>query len=151
MSNTKEKQIEWRRNKVYNYLVKGVTKSEIAELLQVSNATITKDIAYLRKEAREQIQTHIQERIPLGYNQCISGLDEILKNAWLIASKGEHEKTKLQALTLANECYRHKMDLITNGVVIDDALKFVNEHKHNIKLNEIDTESDFKTVNNTVF
>ena len=38
-------------------------------------------------------------------------------NAWDIATKGD-EKTRLQALTLANECYKHKMELTTNGVVI---------------------------------
>jgi hypothetical protein len=34
MSNIKEKHIEWRRNKVYDYLVKGVNKTEIEELLK---------------------------------------------------------------------------------------------------------------------
>ena len=130
MVNGKQKQIQWRRNKVYDYLVKGVNQTEIAELLQVSNGTITNDIIYLRNQAREQIQTHLQERIPIEYNQCISGIDEILKNAWDIATKSD-EKIRLQALTLANECYRHKMDLITNGVIIDDALKFVSANKDN--------------------
>ena len=81
-----------------------------------------------------------------------AGINEVLKHAWIIATKKEDlidEKIRLQALSLAIECYRHKMDLITNGVVIDDALKFVNEHKDNIKLNGIDTE--FETTNKAVF
>jgi len=57
-----------------------------------------------------------------------------LKNVWDIATKSD-EKTRLQALSLANECYKHKMDLITNGVVIDDALKFVSSNKDKIKVN----------------
>src|SRR5215475_1396791 len=97
-----KKQLFWRRNKVYDFLVKGVNQTEIAESLHVSEATISGDISYLRKEAREQIQTHVQERIPMQYNQCLSGIDEILKYAWNIATKKdlEDEKTRLQALSL---------------------------------------------------
>lgn len=43
------------------------------------------------------------------------------------------------------------MELITNGVVIDDALKFVKEHKNNIKINEIDAESEYETTTKAVF
>ena len=34
-------------------------------------------------------------------------------------------KTTLQALALINDCYEYIMDLTTNGVVITDAIKFV--------------------------
>ena len=34
-------------------------------------------------------------------------------------------KTVLQALALINDCNKNKMDLTTNGVVIIDAIKFV--------------------------
>jgi hypothetical protein len=147
----KQKQIQWRRDKVDGYMVKGFSQGEIAENMQISNATLTRDVDYLRKEARKQSKTHLEDRIPIGYNQCISGINEILKNAWAIATNNNiltDEKTKLQALSLANECYKHKMELITNGVVLDDALRFVKEHKNNnynfkIKIkDQIDTESE---------
>lgn len=35
------------------------------------------------------------------------------------------DKTRLQALSLINDCYKYIMDLTTNGVVITDAIKFV--------------------------
>jgi DNA-binding transcriptional regulator LsrR (DeoR family) len=154
MSN--RKQLSWRRNKVFEYLVKGLSQNEIAEILHVSESTISCDISYLRKESREQIQTHLQERIPMEYNQCLSGVDEILKYAWVIASSTNKsdEKTRLQALSLANECYRHKMDLITNGVVIDDSLKFVSANKDKVKItkNEIDhIITAEETVEKTIF
>jgi hypothetical protein len=34
-------------------------------------------------------------------------------------------KTVLQALALINDCNKYKMDLTTNGVVITDAIKYV--------------------------
>ena len=41
-------------------------------------------------------------------------------------------KTVLQALALINDCNKYKMDLTTNGVVITDAIKYVNS-KEDIK------------------
>jgi hypothetical protein len=42
------------------------------------------------------------------------------------------EKTRLQALALANDCYKYKMDLVTNGVVITDAIKFGQQKKEEL-------------------
>jgi hypothetical protein len=42
------------------------------------------------------------------------------------------DKTKIQALALANDCYKYIMDLTTNGVVITDAIKFVQTNKEKL-------------------
>jgi cobalamin biosynthesis protein CobT len=49
-------------------------------------------------------------------------------------------KTVLQALALINDCYKYKMDLTTNGVVITDAIKFVQTNKE--KLTTMSTKED---------
>jgi DNA-directed RNA polymerase specialized sigma24 family protein len=56
----KQKQIQWRRDKVDGYMVKGFSQGEIAENMQISNATLTRDVDYLRKEARKQLKTHLE-------------------------------------------------------------------------------------------
>jgi hypothetical protein len=53
-------------------------------------------------------------------------------------------KTVLQALALINDCNKYKMDLTTNGVVIIDAIKFVQTNKEKLlstKEKEDDKES----------
>ena len=42
-------------------------------------------------------------------------------------------KTVLQALALINDCNKYKMDLTTNGVVITDAIKFVQTNKEKLR------------------
>jgi hypothetical protein len=42
-----------------------------------------------------------------------------------IAEKPTDDKTRLQAFAQLNEGYKFKMDLTTNGVVITDAIKYV--------------------------
>ena len=41
-------------------------------------------------------------------------------------------KTTLQALALINDCYRYIMDLTKSGVVITDAIKFVQTNKEKL-------------------
>jgi hypothetical protein len=43
-------------------------------------------------------------------------------------------RTRLQALSLINDCYKYIMDLTTNGVVITDAIKFVQTNKEKLTM-----------------
>jgi hypothetical protein len=77
--------------------------------------------------------------LPEEYQNCITGMKLVLKMGWDIANgsnsanndNGESitatvdNKTRLQALALVNDCYKYIMDLTTNGVIITDAIKFV--------------------------
>jgi hypothetical protein len=42
------------------------------------------------------------------------------------------DRIRLQALSLINDCYKYTMDLTTNGVVITDAIKFVQTNKEKL-------------------
>jgi|SRR5215208_2866829 len=124
--------IEWCRSKVHELLVKGYNHYEIAHALQIPRPTITKDIQYLRQLDREYLQTHIQERLPQEYQNCMSGINQVLQLTWEIAEKQTDDRTKLQAFAQLNEGYKFKMDLTTNGVVITDAIKFVQINKEKL-------------------
>ena len=52
------------------------------------------------------------------------------------------DKTRLQALSLINDCYKYIMDLTTNGVVITDAIKFVQTNKEKLMSTENSKESE---------
>jgi hypothetical protein len=42
------------------------------------------------------------------------------------------DRARLQALALINDCYKFKMDLTTNGVVITDAIRFVQANREKV-------------------
>jgi DNA-binding NarL/FixJ family response regulator len=48
---TKIEQLEWRRSKVVEMRARGMSQTEIARDLQVSNVSISLDIQYLRNPA----------------------------------------------------------------------------------------------------
>ncbi|MFL6418371.1 MAG: hypothetical protein ACJ71P_03000, partial [Nitrososphaeraceae archaeon] len=120
-------QIEWRRSKVAELDSQGHSQPEISRILQVSIGTINRDISILRQQAKEKIKKYIDERLPEEYEKCLVGLNAITREAWNTAQSTEDKREKLQALSLAKECYSMKMDLLTNATVVDDAIRFISQ------------------------
>ena len=69
--NTKADRLEWRRTKVVQMRSRGMTHEEIARELQVSKASITSDVQYLRSQAKESIKEYTTGHLPEQY-QVIS-------------------------------------------------------------------------------
>jgi hypothetical protein len=78
-------------------------------------------------------------------------MNQVLKLSWQIANNNTEQnlqahndnintittgddRTRLQALSLINDCYKYIMDLTTNGVVITDAIKFVQTNKEKLTM-----------------
>ena len=144
-----DKQIQWRRAKVLELSSQGNTQSDIAKTLHVGEATISRDISSLRQQAQLNLKTHINDKLPEEYQNCMVGINQVLKICWEIVNKSRNvnndngngqtvtmtdNKTVLQALALINDCNKYKMDLTTNGVVITDAIKFVQSNKNKLTM-----------------
>jgi hypothetical protein len=100
-------------------------QDNISQTLQVGLATVNRDISYLRNQAKANIKKNIDERLPEEYEKCLVGLNAITKEAWNTAQSTEDGREKIQALSLAKECYSMKLELLTNATVVDDAIRFV--------------------------
>jgi hypothetical protein len=66
--------------------------------------------------------------------KCMSGINRVLELTWEIAEKPTDDKIRLQAFAQLNEGYKFKMNLTTNGVVITDAIKFVQTNKEKLTM-----------------
>ena len=113
------------KEQVFELSSKGQSQTEIARILQISESTISRDLDYLRQQSKHNIKRYIDERLPEEYEKCLVGLNAITKEAWITAHNTEDKREKIQALSLAKECYSTKMDLLTNATVVDDAIRFV--------------------------
>jgi DNA-binding NarL/FixJ family response regulator len=82
-----DKQIQWRRTKVLELSSQGNTQSDIAKTLRVGEATISRDISYLRQQARLNLKTHINAKLPEEYQNCMTGINQVLRICWEIVSK----------------------------------------------------------------
>jgi DNA-binding transcriptional regulator LsrR (DeoR family) len=80
-----QRQVEWRRAKILELMSKGETnQSEIARILHVDRSVVCRDVAHLRQQAKKNIATYVDERLPEEYEKCLVGLNSILKEAWTI-------------------------------------------------------------------
>jgi hypothetical protein len=122
-------EIEWRRSKVAELDSQGHSQPEISRILQVSIGTVNRDLSILRQQAKDNIKRYVDERLPEEYEKCLVGLNAITKEAWSTAQQAEDKREKIQALSLAKECYSMKLDLLTNATVVDDAIRFVSSNK----------------------
>jgi hypothetical protein len=131
-----QQQIEWKRSQVLELSSQGQTERQITTVLQVGKTTVHKDLAYLSRQAKENLKTHIQDKLPEEYQKSMVGINQVLNIVWSIVNKsaGVDDKTRLQALALINDCNKYKMDLTTNGVVITDAMKFVQTNKEKLTI-----------------
>jgi hypothetical protein len=120
-------QVESRRAKVLELISKGNSQTEISGILHVDMSIISRDISHLRQQAKTNIKKYIDERLPEEYEKCMAGLTCILKEAWTTATNSQDKREKIQALSLAKECYSMKLELLSNATVVDDAIRFVSE------------------------
>jgi predicted transcriptional regulator len=143
--NEKEKdRIHWRRAKVQELSSQGHSQREIAQILQISNGTVNRDLSILRQQAETNIKKYIDERLPEEYEKCLVGLNAITKEAWNTAQNTEDKRENIQALSLAKQCYSMKLELLTNVTVVDDAIRFVSSNK------EGQNPTTLKSVDNTL-
>jgi predicted transcriptional regulator len=94
----KDEQLQWRRSKVVEMRARGMSQIEIAQQLQVSEASISSDIQYLRNQAKESIKEYVTEHLPEQYQICLTALDAIIKRAFEILETSPDNREKLQAM-----------------------------------------------------
>lgn len=144
LSTEMKQQLDWRRSKVLELSSDGYSEREISEILKINDTAVHRDLVFIRRQAKENPQKHIDERIPEEYEKCIAGMNTVLKMTSYIANTVAAPKTKLQALSLLNDCYKYKMELATNGVVVTDAIKYVQGQMEHLNTTERKLLQDIK-------
>lgn len=99
--NSSVNNLEWRST-VLELSSQGHSQPEIARILQISQPTVNRDIGYLRGQAKQNLQKHIQDNLPEEYQNCMTGINRVLQLTWEIAEKPTDDKTRLQAFAQLN-------------------------------------------------
>jgi hypothetical protein len=124
----------------------GFSQTDIANVLHVDKSIISRDTAHLRHRARGNLKQHIHQTIPEEYQKACNTLNQVLRMTWAIVSKTEDEKTKIQALSLINDVNKYRTELVTNGVIVNDALRIVQSKMEHLSGEEKRLLRDIKVV-----
>jgi transcriptional regulator len=133
---------------------RGLTQVEIAHELQVSKASISSDMQYLRKQAKESIKEYVTEHLPEQYQVCLTALDTILKHSFEILQNAYDNREKLQAMEIFKDTHLVKLELLSNAITIDSALNYIKDKQQRQQQEEtikIDNTTTTATTINQVF
>jgi lipopolysaccharide biosynthesis regulator YciM len=97
--------------------------------LQVSRASISTDIQYIRNQAKGTIKEYVTEHLPEQYQVYLSALNTILKHAYEILQDSEDNREKLQAMELFKDTHLVKLELLSNATTIDSALNYIQSNQ----------------------
>ena len=138
--------VELRRNTVQSMIIRGKTQWEIAESLDISQPTVSRDIQWIRSVAKKELKDKIEKKVPEEYYRYLVSIDEVLKNTWDIALSGYTDyKVRLDALQFVINCSKHKMDVIMNPPVLksNNSLKPFKRKSHFDAENTKDSDNGF--------
>ena len=83
------------------------------------------------------------------------GMKSNLKETLEIANSVTDPRVKLQALAIANDCYKLILDMSTNAGIISDALKYVTHQKEQVnalqKLDERIEKTEEESTTSGIF
>lgn len=124
----KQQQIEWRRHRVLALLADDYSQNEIASILQISPASISKDVAYLKDQSRLLLRIHLKETFPLEYQQALINLKSLRREAREMLRKPETDnRVKVRLFIVIKDITESIMNLVLKGDAIDDAITFMQD------------------------
>ena len=68
----------------------GHSQRDIADTLHVNKSVISRDMVYLKQQTEENLKTHIQDKLPEEYQNCMTGINQVMKICWEIVNKSKN-------------------------------------------------------------
>jgi hypothetical protein len=124
----KQHQLHWRRHRILSLLAENYSQNEIAFILQVSPASISKDVAYLKDQSRLLLRNHLKQTFPLEYQQALINLKSIRRQAREMLEKPDiDDRVKTRLFIVIKDINESIMKLVSQGDAIDDTITFMKE------------------------
>jgi hypothetical protein len=114
----------------------GLSERDMAKSLSIPRSTINLDVRVMREQARANVKTFVEDRLPFEHESLMIGIRNVLKEAWAIVND-EHstEKAVSNALHLVLDCYAFKRQLLMDVTYIAPAIRdFIEEQREELDL-----------------
>ena len=107
----------------------GLSEREMAKALNISRSTINLDVRVMRRQARTNVKTFVEDRLPFEHESLMTGIRRVLKKVWgIINDERSTEKAVANTLHLVLDCYAFKRQLLMDVTYIAPAIRdFIEE------------------------
>jgi len=125
---SKELEIHLRKQKVWDLTLQGFTQEEIAEKLDVSTKTISRDANEIKKDSIRWMDTLPRGQIQMYHRSNFETIERVIKELWKLFESTEDEKLKVKILkTIADNRKTHanlleRSDLMALGKILHQVL-----------------------------
>jgi hypothetical protein len=115
-----QKQIRERREKMLLLMSKGLNHSDVAEKLNTTTNTVYRDMKAISETTNRNLNDLARATLSTMYENCITGLNEILKECWNIYNTRREDDNrltwwhKIASLRLATEINDKKFNMLLN-------------------------------------
>jgi hypothetical protein len=135
-----QQRIDWRRNKLSEYLIRGMSLPEVSRVMNIPYKTLYEDQCFLTKQARENMKNHIAD-LPFNIKQATDGLNKLISMLYdiqdldVINAQGRKgsDHVRVMAIGLIKDCIKEKIEILTSQGAINHALDFIDKTKQLIK------------------
>src|SRR5215207_4081044 len=122
---------ENRLSRIISLYSKGLTQAEIAQELGIDQSTVSRDLQFIKQEAKEKIEKYLNEDILFEYLRYIAGSNEVTRKLWeIVQDQNITTKDKTNALSLLMQSYNKRLETLIGGPEsYMDAKKSISEIK----------------------
>jgi transcriptional regulator with XRE-family HTH domain len=107
---------ENRLSRIISLYSKGLTQAEIAQELGVDQSTVSRDLQFIKQEAKNKIEKYLNEDILFEYLRYIAGSNEVTRKLWeIVQDENITTKDKTNALSLLMQSYNKRLEILIGG------------------------------------
>src|SRR5215218_10315483 len=89
---------------------------EIAQELGVDQSTVSRDLQFIKQEAKKKIEKYLNEDILFEYLRYIAGSNEVTRELWgIVQDENITTKDKTNTLSLLMQSYNKRLEILIGG------------------------------------
>jgi predicted DNA-binding transcriptional regulator YafY len=139
--------IAYRRTNVLRLSAQYLSEREIADRLQVSQATIHRDLVFLRTQTRQNLAYYLYHDFPLRFRKCITGLEGIINvMSEIMEDPKRTADERMKAAIIKSDTIFKLLDLSDNedGPALKAAHSYLVRRKEEIERNKMAVMSKYR-------
>lgn len=113
--------------------------------VKISLGTIHADLKEKQAELAESFKSYIENELPHLHRLAVTGLEQVLKEAWRIYESDSDNKTKLHALAVIQSAIMNKQSVLGDPSQIERAIKVVAKIRKTIQSSDDSSNSGNST------
>jgi len=119
--------VENRRIEVWDLLMQGFTQQQIADKLDVSLKTISRDIKEIKKESVQWMESLPKGEIQMQYRSINETLGRIIQELWKMYDNNEDNKLKITILNSIAQKRKQLADIMNPKLMLEIRSKIYDE------------------------